>query len=172
MSIKTFLIIFFLIIETKYILSLEININPSELRFIGKANNDICKNYSIYTDKETILEGKLRWSRNLFQDRNIINYKSISESFEIKEKFQKQISSPGNINQSICLSFKEPGDYQGALYYYIKDKNIGVGVWINAYIIKEKNKKDLENYMIYSAIFLIIIFSILIFLNERLILFR
>lgn len=130
-------ICFFILIllSINVINSLELSTSPGNLEFKGKTNEKICNEFQIHSDYNKSILSELIWNNNPKTKNNINEYKLTSSQLDIKEEIEKNIIlKEQSIKKQICLTFKEPGTYNGALIFKTQDSYAAVGIWINAKI--------------------------------------
>jgi hypothetical protein len=152
-------------------LALNFGVSPEKIEFLGKSNQMLCRNFSIFGDNQSVFQGNIRWSRN-FSD-SILDYNLTSSELKIDCNFPEVIS-PGKYE--VCLSTKNIGIYNGILMYKLENSPYGIAIRIKLEInpsnqisflsgkeIQEINATPLSFILILSSIILAAIFCILIF---------
>lgn len=124
--------------------AVQINIYPSQIHLKGIVNNSVCYNFSINTNGAT-LSGKIKWTKSLLINKDIIYYNLKSKDIGILEEYPNEIITIKKENYSLCLIFPRIGKYNGALIYSGKNNIAGIGVWITADIINNKNNQNLNS---------------------------
>ncbi|MBR9704630.1 hypothetical protein GOV12_04405 [Candidatus Pacearchaeota archaeon] len=135
----------FTILSLTYVYATQLGISPGNLDFKGKINERICKDFNIQSDYNGNLIGDLTWLKGGKREniKKIEYYTLYSNEIGIRDDFIKDITFKKNsLKKEICLSFSEPGKYNGALVYKTQDSYAGVGLWINAEINKEGKKNS------------------------------
>jgi hypothetical protein len=142
MNKKIFFFLLLIIILLYPVYSLELSASPGNLDMSGKVNEKICRDFIIKSDYNGNLISSLKWLKEENHIKNINYYTINSSEINILEELPDKIKiNRVSIKKEICLSFQEPGDYNGALIIRTEDSYAGVGLWINAKISGTKNKE-------------------------------
>ncbi|MEX0920849.1 MAG: hypothetical protein WDZ62_01140 [Candidatus Pacearchaeota archaeon] len=105
--------------------ALDFGISPEEIILSGNVGEKVCKEFSLI-GQDLIFNGKVKWSYE--KTKNIKDYVLSGKEFEINVDFPN-ITNSGK--KEICIEGKNPGKYNGALFYKIEETNYGIGTWIN-----------------------------------------
>lgn len=140
---KLFLFLIFTLFFISRVYGLELSASPGYIDFNGKTNQEICNEVLLQSDYNGTILSELKWSNNKKTEYNINDYNIKSNELNIIEDFSKQINiKKVSLKKQICLTFNEPGEYNGALIFKTQDSLAGVGIWIKADISGKKTKKQ------------------------------
>lgn len=117
-------LLFFIILLTTSVSSLEFGISPSEMYLEGEIDENICRNFTLIGDERNF-SGELKLSET--ETRNVESYNLHSGDFRIVAEYPKETNSG---KQEICIKGLEEGEYYGALLYKVSETSYGVGMWI------------------------------------------
>jgi hypothetical protein len=160
---KYFLIILiFLLIDIAS--SLGITMYPAEIYFYEHSKNNICKNYTLEANKETVLIGKLLWLDSIEGYKKLEKYKNSSNEFNIKSKFKNNLLVFEKKEYELCLNFNKKGNYEGALVYFSENGYAGIGSWIHAKIYEKTYNKNRLNLFLTLLTFSNSLFFVLLIL--------
>jgi len=168
------LFLIFLIILLPLSSATSLGVSPDNLKFSGKTNEVICKNFSILGDEKNVLSGEVRWSNK--SSRNVNDYTLSSTELKISAIYPAKAKTG---KYQICISAEKEGTYYGALLYKLENSSYGIGIWTDLEIkqnpsIKESlsitggatnENNSFQNYLFFTPVLFI---AILIFLLKRL----
>ncbi|MBS3071704.1 hypothetical protein J4408_01805 [Candidatus Pacearchaeota archaeon] len=126
LSLLLLSILFFLIFSFVLVEAFELGAKPSKLVFSGESNERICENVEVFSDKSAVLEGSDYWSAK--KSRELRNYSYESEEFGIVIEYNKIVNTDAEVK--VCVKGEKEGRFYGVLIFSSKEKNAGVGVWL------------------------------------------
>lgn len=139
MKIKIILIsLLFFILLLSFCSALTLGISPEKIKLSGEINKEICGNFSIIGNENSLFLGEVRWSMENSKDIN--RYVVSSQEIKINAFFPKEASSG---KYQICLSSEKAEEYYGILMYKLKDSSYGIGTWIELNIKQEKSVQNI-----------------------------
>jgi hypothetical protein len=146
MNKKIIFSILFIVFSIIPILSLELSVSPGNLEFNGKINEKLCNEFLLQSDYNKTIITDLKWNNNPDTRSNINDYTISSNQLNINEDFDKNLKiNKVSLKKQICLTFNEPGEYNGALIFKTQDSIAGVGIWIKAKITGKKTNTPNTN---------------------------
>ena len=163
--VLVFLIIFLSAFSSAMLASKE------EMVFNGNTNEKICD--SIYLEFNDSVVYATYFSYPEVSERDLTKHMLLPRQVGIKPIYPAEIKA--NSSNEICLVSEKMGNYHGVFLIHEKDKNAGIGVWMNisitgkiseTKIVQEKVQVKKENSLIkvfyYLPILLLVILIILI----------
>jgi hypothetical protein len=177
---KTFFIFLFLFFSLSKLSA--ISVYPGEISFEVYPNQVECKNITFVTGGEMVIQD--RWSKKNVFTKEINKHSLKKESLGLSLEYSKNIFVSEKEKTEICFSGKEYGSYHGVLLVRERDSNEGVGIWINATILKDSKIKDgfsitgfsifekngeidIQKCIFISSFLLLIFLTLLLFLLKR-----
>ena len=118
--------------------TLALSVSPAEIFFEGTVDEQICQEIKISEGGEIILDDK--WANNGISEKNINLYESESEKSIIEMNYPKEFIIEKKENIEICLSGEKEGKYFGVLLIRIKEKPVGIGIWMNVNLIAKEHE--------------------------------
>lgn len=172
---RLYFILILILFLISFISSLEIGINPAHIELYGNKGDTICKNVSIYSDKDITVLFDSRWSESE-NSRNINDYKLKSEEIAIELHSPNRIFLAKNKEKDVEVCFKcnKKGDFYGAILFESENGYASVGSWVH---IKINNDNSItggaigivkDNDFLFIGIFgLIIELGLIFYLIKR-----
>lgn len=102
----------------------EIGVEPTELYFSLKPNQEKCQEIEIMSDSG-VISLETRWSAK--RTRNIQEFTHTADDIGIETTIPVTTSKQA---QKICLSIPDSYAYNGVLLVENKEKSAGIGIWI------------------------------------------
>lgn len=138
---------FFLFLSfLQLISSLELGLSPVYLNLETKTGEQVCKNITIYADKNINITIRDRWT-GVEKSRNLRDYNLSREDVNIKVIFPERVSVSANKKKEveICFNGEKAGIFYGAVLFESEKGYASVGSWINL-IITENQKNNFNSF--------------------------
>jgi hypothetical protein len=158
-----------------------ISVYPGQIDFEVYENQMGCKNITFVSGGEIII--KDRWSKKNSMEKDINLHSLKKESLGLILDYSKNFLISEKGKTEICFQGRK-GSYHGVLLIREKDSNEGVGVWINAIVIKnstkigsfsitgssilnQKGETNIKKYLFVSSFLLSIFLILFLFLLRK-----
>lgn len=135
---KTLIIILFILFFSPFCCASTISISPANLEFIGKINEQICKEMVIKSDSANDIVLTDLWAEKEVTENFLYLHNKNSEELELYLTYPKEIKIDLIETINICITGKDSGIYHGALLSRIKDKPVQIGIWLNVTLEKDE----------------------------------
>ncbi len=139
-------------IEVLMLLSLtsafEFGISPAELTFEGLEGEEICKGVKIFSSLNQIdIDLMDKWTLEKYS-KEISKYGLGSNDLNLKLNYPDKISLGNKRDLKICLNSEDAGNFKGVLIFQALDKNLNIGLWLNANISKKSEASKITGFSI------------------------
>ena len=150
---RKILFILFIVFFCSFTQAKTISISPANLEFIGKINEEICKEIVIKSDSANDMVLKDLWAEKGINENFLYLHNKNSEKLELYLTYPKEIKINLVETINVCIIGKDPGTDHGALLSRIKDKPVQIGICLNVTLEKDEkislNKQKIkENNLI------------------------
>lgn len=147
---------------------MDFSVSPKELSLVGYKNEWICETIIIKPENIDISINS-KWSNN--RTKNIFDYNLTNDNVRVELNYSKV----NNLSYNICLKSKYLLEKEGILFIRVKDKPIGIGIWINLKVIQResiqnlltKPDKKINFKGIITAILSMLFIELIIYLKTR-----
>lgn len=126
----------------------EFGISPAELTFKGLQGEEICNQIKVFSSLDQIDMNLIdKWTSEK-SSKEISKYTLNSKDLNLDLNYNNKLILGREKNLKICLNSEDAGNFKGVLIFQALDKNLNIGLWLNANISKKREASKITGFSI------------------------